>query len=152
MPKALLVTDSEWVRNDVSAALSLDGWLIHDLDDPDNVVRRVREIGPDVLIADMQVKSMGGMAVIRAVRGEIEPEHRPKTVLLLDRSADVFLAGRAGADAHLLKPFTAQDLRAVMAGWMDSFEKEPRVTTSTDRSVRKRANPRRKEAREPASP
>ena len=33
-------------------------------------------------------------------------------LLLLDRSADAFLAKRAGADDWLIKPFSPQDLRA----------------------------------------
>jgi DNA-binding response OmpR family regulator len=35
-------------------------------------------------------------------------------VLLLDRQADTFLAGRSGADAWVTKPFTASALRAAI--------------------------------------
>jgi DNA-binding response OmpR family regulator len=35
--------------------------------------------------------------------------------LLLDRDADKFLAHRAGADVAVVKPFSAQDLRAAIA-------------------------------------
>jgi len=35
-------------------------------------------------------------------------------VLLLDRGADEFIAGRSGADAWLVKPFTPQQLRSVL--------------------------------------
>ena len=45
-------------------------------------------------------------------RNEIE---QAPIMLLLDRSADVFLAKRAGADAYLIKPFTSQQLREVMS-------------------------------------
>jgi DNA-binding response OmpR family regulator len=115
MPKALLVTDSTWVINDVSAALCLGDWEIDQLDDPGVTVARVEETSPDAVIVDMQVTSMGGMAVIRDIRSHIEEESRPRTVLLLDRSADQFLAGRAGADASVIKPFEAEELRASLA-------------------------------------
>jgi DNA-binding response OmpR family regulator len=64
----------------------------------------------------MQVGSMGGMAITRLLRdamvgGSID---EAPIVMLLDRSADVFLAGRAGADAHLVKPFTSQQLRSIL--------------------------------------
>ena len=44
---------------------------------------------------------MGGMAVIRTIRigGRRRGAAPPLTVLLLDRGADAFIAGRAGADA-----------------------------------------------------
>lgn len=115
MPKALLVTDSTWVVNDVSAALSLGDWEIDELDDPRMAVERVEETSPDAVIVDMQVTSMGGMAVIRDIRSTIDKESRPRTVLLLDRSVDRFLAGRAGADASVIKPFEAGELRASLA-------------------------------------
>ncbi len=114
MPKALLVTDSNWVVNDVQAALSLGNWEIEELDEPRNTVTRVEETSPDAVIVDMQVASMGGMAVIRDIRSTIDPQERPRMVLLLDRSADRFLAGRAGADASVIKPFDASALRAAL--------------------------------------
>ena len=116
MPKALLVTDSEWVRNDVHAALSLGDWEIADLDDPQRTVEQVSNLEADVVLVDMQVRSMGGMAVIRDIRGVLDEESRPRTVLLLDRSADEFLARRAGADASVIKPFTAHALREAVGG------------------------------------
>lgn len=114
MPTAMLVTDSEWVTNDVHAALSLGDWEVEEIDDPRTVVTSVEETSPEVVIVDMQVTSMGGMAIIRDIRSMVGPEERPRTVLLLDRSADEFLAGRAGADASVLKPFDAAELRKAL--------------------------------------
>jgi DNA-binding response OmpR family regulator len=80
------------------------------------VVEAAEKHPPEVVIIDMQVGSMGGMAVVRRLReamamGQIAPT---RLVLLLDRSADRFLAHRAGADVGLLKPFTAQELRGAI--------------------------------------
>ena len=71
----------------------------------------------NVAVIDLQVGSKGGMAVVRALRAAVDSGDigAVRTVLLLDRSADQFLAHRAGADAALVKPFTAQDLRAAVA-------------------------------------
>ena len=66
------------------------------------------------MIVDMQVGSMGGMAVVRDIRQSFDETSRPRTVLLLDRSADEFLARRAGADAFVLKPITASELREAL--------------------------------------
>jgi DNA-binding response OmpR family regulator len=114
MTSVLLVTDAEWVRNDVSASLAVGKWDVVETDEPSAVLELARESAFDVIIVDMQVGSMGGMAVIRAITGEMEPDQRPRTALLLDRRADEFLARRAGADAWVVKPFTAQDLRAAL--------------------------------------
>jgi DNA-binding response OmpR family regulator len=68
----------------------------------------------DAVIVDMQVQSMGGMAVVRDIRAAFQSGPRPRTVLLLDRSADTFLAKRAGADAWVLKPFQDSELRTAL--------------------------------------
>ncbi len=111
MPKALLVCDTPWVANDAIAALSVGQWKVETLDDPARAASVARETNPDAVIVDMQVASMGGMAVIRDIRDAFQGGGRPRTVLLLDRSADNFLARRAGADAWVLKPFHPAALR-----------------------------------------
>lgn len=110
----MLVADASWVSNEVRAALSLGHWDIDEVSDPRTVTQLTKERRPDAVVVDMQVGSMGGMAVIRGIRGEIEPADRPRMVLLLDRSADKFLAGRAGADAFVTKPITASSLREAL--------------------------------------
>ena len=111
MPQILLVADASWVANGVKASLALGDWEIETLHDPRSVLDEIEDTNPDVVIVDMQVGSMGGMAVIRAIRGEIDAAERPRTVLLLDRKADEFLAGRAGADSCVMKPIVASELR-----------------------------------------
>lgn len=117
MATVIALTDDIWVENEVRAALSDPGTEIHVVSDPRAVADAVAEHDADVAVIDFQVRSMGGMAVVRALRTAMEYEQiRPvRTVLLLDRTADAFLARRAGADSYVVKPFTAQDLRAAIA-------------------------------------
>ncbi len=117
MVSILLIADADWVRNDISAAITDPGTSLTTVDDPSEAVTLAGERRYDLIAIDMQIRSTGGMATVRMFkdamfRNEIS---RVPVVLLLDRSADAFLAKRAGADAHLLKPFTSQQLRAVMS-------------------------------------
>jgi DNA-binding response OmpR family regulator len=114
MPKALLVCDTPWVLNEVLASLSTGGWEVEATDDPAQASTKAAEGDVEAVIIDMQVQSMGGMAVIRDLKAAYQDGRRPRTVLLLDRSADQFLAKRAGADAWLLKPFQSSELRAAL--------------------------------------
>lgn len=113
----VVVTDTVWIENDVRASLTDSGTILNRINDPRRAVEGIKEFNADVAVIDMQVGSKGGMAVVRSIRAatgneEIGPV---RTVVLLDRSADEFLARRAGADAWVLKPFDAQDLRAAVA-------------------------------------
>lgn len=125
MSSVLVVADAPWVTNEVRSALTLGTWQIEELSDPRAIVERLEESRVDCVVVDMQVGSKGGMAVIRSIRQATDPLERPRTVLLLDRSADQFLAGRAGADASVLKPINAARLRDAIdppAGAIDEEE------------------------------
>ena len=84
------------------------------LDDPVQSGVRVVETDPDVVIIDLQVRNMGGMAVVREIKASMEGEDLPRLVILLDREVDGFLAKRAGADAWVVKPFSTHELRIAM--------------------------------------
>ncbi len=117
MPKILVVADVPWVVNGVHAALSEPGWELIDHDDPPTVPRAAHRNDVDAVVVDMQVKTMGGMAIIRALKEaqHVDGINPVPVILLLDRAADAFLAKRAGASAWVKKPFEAAELRTVMA-------------------------------------
>lgn len=114
MPKLLLVADAEWVVNEVKAALAIGNWEIDASAEPARAAGRAVSGDYQAVVVDMQVSSMGGMAVIRAIRQAAGEGARPRLVLLLDRVADRFIARRSGADAAVLKPLQANDLRTAL--------------------------------------
>ena len=114
----LVVADEDWVLQDVETALGEARFEVTATDDPHAVVELCIETEPDAVIADLQVGKMGGMAVIRSIRGAVDTGklRATPTVLLMDRNADTFIAGRAGADAAIRKPFGAFALRDLLDG------------------------------------
>lgn len=118
MTDILVVADETWVLNDVRAALFEPHFTLHEATDPRQVADHLEEIDPDAVVVDLQIGSMGGMAVTRTVRdrGAVSRGQAPPVILLLDRDADAFLAGRSGAAAWVRKPFSAHDLRAAVDG------------------------------------
>ncbi len=132
----LLIADGPWVHNEVAAALSDSTTVLLEESDPRRAVERMEEDNPDAVIIDMQVGSMGGMALVRALLDASGMDQVPRTptILLLDRSADVFLAGRAGADAFLIKPIVAEELRAALRGVLKGTpQEEPVAPAQTER-------------------
>lgn len=112
----MLVADAAWVRNQTLAALGGPEHEITEVADPRLVLDEAAEADSEIAIIDMQVGSMGGMALTRTLKdGAMAGDVAAMPILLLlDRSADVFLARRAGASAWLIKPFTPQDLRSAV--------------------------------------
>jgi DNA-binding response OmpR family regulator len=116
MPRVLVVADASWARNEVHAALTDPDTVLVDHDDPATVADAVKEGGFDVVLVDLQVGSMGGMAVTRSVREAATVGGAPHVpvVIMLDRSADAFLARRAGAAAWIAKPFTSHEITTAL--------------------------------------
>jgi CheY-like chemotaxis protein len=114
----LLATDANWIVDEVTAAIGGPDTSFTVVRDGRAVSKLVTEREPDVVITDMQVGTMGGMAITMGLRLDASAGAVPAVpiVMLLDREVDVFLASRAGADCWLVKPLDALRLRrAVLA-------------------------------------
>lgn len=122
VPTVLLATDADWIADEVEAALDTADTAVHRVRAGVDVLAACREVEPDLVVLDLQIGNMGGMAACLAVRHEEEADRLPTTgvLMLLDRAADVFLARRSDADGWLIKPLDAYRLRrateAVLAG------------------------------------
>ncbi|MCU0271876.1 MAG: response regulator [Acidimicrobiales bacterium] len=121
MATVLLATDADWIRDEVDAALGAFH-TIHRVRAGSAVLAAVQEVEPDLVLLDLQIGKMGGIACCLDLRLEERAGRIPelKIVLLLDRQADLFLAQRAEADGWLVKPLDSLRLRraatAVLAG------------------------------------
>ncbi len=82
----------------------------------------VQELDPDLVVLDLQIGNMGGMATCMDLRLEEGAGRLAKqnVLMLLDRPADVFLARRSGADGWVIKPIdplrVRKAARAVQSG------------------------------------
>ncbi|MDQ3469603.1 MAG: hypothetical protein M3487_07545 [Actinomycetota bacterium] len=123
----LLATDASWLVDDVVAALGgpdtsftvcSDGRAVSKV----VTARSERDEPIDLGIFDLQIGSMGGMAVTMALRLDASAGAAPEipVLMLLDRVADVHLARRSGAEGWLVKPLDPLRLRraakAVLGG------------------------------------
>jgi len=111
----LLATDADWLVDDVEAALG-GAHLIHRVRAGVDVVPAIGLVDPALVLLDLQIGNMGGVAACIAIKQRVimeDLDDRP-VLLLLDREVDVFLAKEADADGWLVKPLDAfRTLRAV---------------------------------------
>ncbi len=109
----LLATDADWIVDEVTAALGGPDTSFTVCRDGRSVTGVIADRRPDLVITDLQVGSMGGMAISLALRNDESVSTVPRTpiLMLLDRQADVYLAQRSHADAWLIKPLDAMRLK-----------------------------------------
>ena len=122
MPDILVVTDADWLLDDLRAAVGAPDTTLRSVRAGIDVLPAVHAKLPDLVILDLQIGNMGGMATCMHLRLE-EGAGRigfVPVLMLLDRRPDVFLAKRSEADGWLLKPLdairTRKAVRALLAG------------------------------------
>jgi DNA-binding response OmpR family regulator len=122
VPDVLLATDADWIHDEVDAALADDETKVVRVRTGREVTPAVMEASPGLVVLDLQIGNMGGIATALNLQQEFEGSDRPQPpiLLLLDRAADVPLARRSGVDGWLVKPLDAFRLRraarALLAG------------------------------------
>jgi DNA-binding response OmpR family regulator len=109
----LIATDAQWVLDELQAALGSPSTTIQVVTNGRHVAPAVAEQTPDIAILDLQIGSMGGMAVTMDLRLDHSSGALPHVpvLMLLDRVADVHMARRSGAEGWIIKPLDALRLR-----------------------------------------
>jgi DNA-binding response OmpR family regulator len=113
MADVLIASDSVSLQNEIRSLLTDEGTTVRGVDTGALVRPTVADRLPDLVIADLQIGNMGGVAVsldLRLEEGAGRLGHVP-ILLLLDRRADVFVARRAQVDGWLVKPVEPIRLR-----------------------------------------
>jgi DNA-binding NarL/FixJ family response regulator len=135
VPDIVMASDEEWVRDEIrSVVSSVPDATLREVTSGAAVLPSVAQALPHLVVVDMQIGSMGGMAVCLDLRLEESGGrigHVP-VLMLLDRRADVFLARRAGAEGWIVKPLDPirlrKAVRALLAGGTyhdESYKPEP---------------------------
>jgi DNA-binding response OmpR family regulator len=111
--EVLIATDDDAVHAEVAAALADETTNVVRVREGKVVADAVASSNPDLVILDLQIGNMGGIAACLNLRHEAGDGRLPEVpvLMLLDRQADVQLARRSGADGWLVKPLDAFALR-----------------------------------------
>ena len=105
----MVVDDDPGVRQ-VVVHLFRDDYDIQQAADGQEALELMLELRPDLLLLDIRMPRMDGLAVLKAAKS-ILPALR---VLMLTANTDIGIARDAldiGARAYITKPFTLEDLR-----------------------------------------
>lgn len=109
----LVAAEAAWVRDQIRTSLTGPGQIVIEVTRGQEVRTTVAEAAPDLVILDLQIANQGGIATAIDLRLEAAAGRLPELpiLLLLDREADRHIAQRADADAVLVKPVDAGQLR-----------------------------------------
>jgi two-component system, sensor histidine kinase and response regulator len=117
----VLVVEDEPVNREVTAQLLQDVALEVDLaEDGEAALAAVAVRPPDLVLMDVQMPRLDGLAATRRLRAQ--PEGRPLPVIALTANAfgeDQRACIEAGMDDFLAKPVDPERLFALVLRWLD---------------------------------
>lgn len=104
----LVVDDDPNLREVVRYALSREGFRVEEAQNGEEALRRWRALKPDLLVLDVLMPEMDGLAVCREIR-------RESTVPIVflssrDEELDRVLGLELGGDDYISKPFSTREL------------------------------------------
>ena len=148
--RILLVDDHAVVRQGLKMFLGLnpDLEVVGEAENGQEAVRLTRELSPDVVLMDLLMPVMDGIAAIAAIRRDFPDTEVIALTSVLEDEA-VMKAMRAGAIGYLLKDTQAEDLRrAIKAAAAGQVQLSPQAAARLMREVRAPDSPEKLTERE----
>lgn len=112
--RVLLVDDEPFIRTTVSMMLALEGHSVETAADGEAGLRLAQQKLPDVILTDLHMPRMDGLALLAAIRGDPALLHTRVVLFTGENLSDVVATAHALADARLTKPFTRAQLLAAL--------------------------------------
>jgi two-component system, OmpR family, response regulator MprA len=110
-PSVLLVDDDARILRMLERTLAAEGYDVTAVADGGAALARVERSLPDLVVLDVAMPGLDGLAVTRRLRAKRLPV--PILLLTARDALDERVAGLdAGADDYLVKPFEVEELRA----------------------------------------
>jgi len=113
-PLVLVVDDDAAIRTVVRWQLDDAGFRVVEADDGQAALRRIRDDHPALVVLDLSLPGLGGLDVLRALRGGRCGRSDTPVIVLSGRSGetDRIVGLDLGADDYLVKPFSPGELAA----------------------------------------
>lgn len=113
-PVILVVDDDAAIRTVVRWQLDDAGFRVVEADDGASALRRIRDDHPTLVVLDLSLPRLGGLDVLRSVRGGQAGRSDTPIIVLSGRSGetDRIVGLDFGADDYLVKPFSPGELAA----------------------------------------
>ena len=118
MSRILLVDDDRSLRGVLAFALREEGYEVDEGADGEEGLALFRERPPDLMITDLKMPRMDGMALLAAVRSEA-PEIPVLVLTAYGTIEQAVEAMRLGAFHYLTKPYSRDELRIVVANALE---------------------------------
>jgi len=116
MKRVLIIEDDPAIADFAVAALSNEGYEVSHAPDGEAGLNAARDKNPDVVVLDLMMPGLHGLAVVERMRKENDLRSVPILITSAKSyEADISTAKSAGANDYLTKPYRASELMKKVA-------------------------------------
>jgi CheY-like chemotaxis protein len=117
----LVVDDEPSFCSVLSEILRSFGYFVQQAHDAHHAIELLQRTAPDLILTDVMMPGMDGLDFIRHIRSDPQKSTIPTIVISAKAQAeDIRASKEAGADACLVKPFSARELNEVVHKFLHS--------------------------------
>jgi CheY-like chemotaxis protein len=117
----LVVDDEPSFCTVLSEILRSFGYNVQQAHDAHHAIELLKGAPPDLILTDVMMPGMDGLTFIRHIRADPDRSSIPAIVISAKAQPEDLQASKAaGADACLVKPFSARELREVVHKFLNS--------------------------------
>jgi len=111
--KIIIFDDDEDILSICTYILEEQGWDVRTYTNCNDIVEKVTEVSPNVILMDNWIPDEGGIIATQALKNNNELKSIP--VIYFSANSDIqLLADHAGAESYLAKPFDLEELERVI--------------------------------------
>jgi len=89
------------------------GWQVSSYENCIDIINKVKEARPDVILMDNWIPDEGGIVATRMLKEQVELKHIPVVYFSANRDVEA-LSQQACADAFIKKPFDIKELEHII--------------------------------------
>lgn len=119
--KIFIFDDDESILDIFTLVLEASGYQVFTSQTSHDIIHKIEQVHPDVIIMDNWIPNIGGIEATRLVKNHPDFMHIP--VIYCSANSDIAsLANQAGSQAYLSKPFDLNELEEVVAKMFQKIE------------------------------
>jgi len=118
--KILVAEDDAAILEVINIILDNEGYSIFATDSEKQIHQTAREDPPDLILLDIRLAGHDGGKIAKDLKTKKETKHIPVIIMSANNETET-IARNSGAEGFLLKPFTIDDLLAVVRQYTQSI-------------------------------
>ncbi len=123
VPVLLIVEDDYEIREYIKNSFQY-AYRVHEAEDGETGYKKAIQIIPDIIISDVKMKKIDGIALCSRLKNDSKTSHIPIIILTSYNTQEYHIKSiNQGADAYLPKPFNINVLEAYITNLLESRKK-----------------------------